>query len=132
MMEKANDLRTKIVEARKAAKSFAEAADTLKVKAEPFPAYSRTQRVPPGTPYAGAVTSAASKLAPGEISAVIPEAGAALIVHVDQRPAVDEKDMKEASEQIAQNITERRQVLAFYAWLADRREAAGLLPRKER
>jgi len=132
MVEKANDLRTKLAEARKNAKSFAEAAEMLKVKAEPFPAYSQTQRVPPGTPHAGIVMSAAAKLAPGEISPVVPGAGTALIVHVDQRPAVDEKDMKGASEQIAQNITARRQMMAFHAWLADRREAAGILPRKER
>ncbi len=132
MTEKANDIRTKIAEARKNAKSFAEAADTLKVKAVPFPAYSQTQRIPPGTPFAELVMSAAAKLAPGEISQVIPGEGAALIVHVDQRPAVDEKDIKEATEQIAQRITGRRQMTAFYAWLADRREAAGLLPSKER
>ncbi len=135
MVEKANDIRAKLVEARKNAKSFAEAADTLKVKAEPFPAYSQTQRPPPGAPYARIVINAAAKLAPGEISPMIPGElgeGTALIVHVDQRPAVDEKDMKEATAQIAQRITEQRQVMAFYAWLADRREAAGLKPRKER
>ena len=132
MTEKANDIRTKLAEARKGGKSFSEAADTLKVKAEPFPSYSQMQRIPQGTPFAGVVMSAAAKLAPGEISQVIPAGGAALIVHVDQRPAVDEKDMKDATAQIAQRITEQRQVTAFHAWLADRREAAGLLPRKER
>ena len=131
MMEKANDLRTKLADARKNAKSFSEAAETLKLKAEPFPAFSQMQRVPPGTPHAGIVMSAAAKLAPGEISPVIPGVGTVLIVHVDQRPSVDEKDMTAATEQIAQQITEQRQMMAFYAWLADRREAAGLRPRKD-
>ena len=131
MTEKANELRGKIAEARKNAKSFAEAAEALKVKAEAFPAYSGMKRVPPGTPYAEAVMTAAGKLAPGEISQVIPAAGAALIVHVDQRPAVDEKGMKEATDEITQRIVGRRQMMAFHAWLADRREAAGLLPKKD-
>lgn len=131
MMEKANEIRGKIAEARKNAKSFAEAADTLKVKAEAFPAYSGMKRVPPGSAYSEAVMTAAGKLAPGEISAVIPAAGAALIVHVDQRPAVDEVGMKEATDEITQRIVGRRQMMAFHAWIADRREAAGLLPKKD-
>ena len=126
MMEKARDIRAKIAEARKNAKSFEEAAKTLGVKVVAFPSFSMMMRVPPGTPYADIIQPAAGKLAPGEVGQVIPTAGAALIVHVDQRPAVDEKGMEEATTQIAQNIHFQRQMVAFQAWLADRREAAGL------
>ena len=63
---------------------------------------------------------------------MVPTAGAALIVHVDQRPAVDEKGMEEAKARIAEDIQSSRQMVAFQAWLADRREVAGLKPRKER
>ena len=131
MMEKANEICGQVAAARKNAKSFSEAADTLKLKAEAFPAYSGMKRVPPGSAYAQAVMTAAGKLAPGEISAVIPAEGAALIVHVDQRPAVDEVGMKEATDEITQRLVGRRQMMAFHAWLADRREAAGLLPKKD-
>lgn len=130
MMEKARDTRGKLAEARKNAKSFAEAAQALGMKAVAFPAYSMMQRVPPGTAYAEIVQPAASKLAPGEISYVVPTAGAALIVHVDQRPAADEKGMEEATAQITQRIQGVREMMAFQAWLADRREAAGLKPAK--
>ena len=130
MMEKARAIRGKIAEARKGAKSFAEAVQPLGVKAVAFPAFSTMQRVPPNTEYAEIIQSAARKLAPGEVSEVIPTAGAALIVHVDQRPAVDEKGMAEATAGIAENLQSSRQMVAFVSWLADRREAAGLKPAK--
>ena len=130
MMAKATEIRGKLVEARKSAKSFADAAQPLGIKAVAFPAFSMMQRVPPDTAYAQAIVTAARKLAPGEVSEVIPTAGAALIVHVDQRPAVDEKGMAEATANIAEGIQYSRQIVAFAAWLADRREAAGLKPVK--
>ena len=130
MMEKARDTRTKLAEARKNAKSFTEAAQSLGMKAVAFPAFSMMQRVPQGTPYAEVVQTAASKLAPGEVGQVVPTEGAALIVHVDQRPAVDEKGMAEETAQITMRIQSERQMMAFQAWLADRREAAGLKPAK--
>lgn len=126
MTAKATEIRGKILEARKTAKSFAEAVQPLGLKAVAFPAFSMMQRVPPDTAYAQQVQFAARKLAPGEISEVIPTAGAALIIHVDQRPAVDEKGMTEATANIAEGIQYSRQIMAFAAWLSDRREAAGL------
>ena len=125
MKTKAGEIRTKLVEAKKAGKSFDEAAKELGLKAEPFPAFSMSQPVPPGTPNASAVQAAARKLAPGEISEPIPTAGSALIVHVDQRPAVDEKGMEEASANIARNIASQREMMAVMGWLADRRKALG-------
>ena len=130
MMAKARDIRGKLVEARKSAKSFAEAAQPLAIKVVAFPAFSMVQRVPPGTEYADIIQSAARKVAPGDVSDVIPTSGAALIVHVDQRPAVDEKGMAEATAGIGAQIQSSRQMMAFEAWLADRRDAAGLKPAK--
>ncbi len=130
MMAKARDIRGKLADARKDAKSFSEATQALGVKAVAFPSFSAMQRVPQGTPYAEIVQTAAGKLAPGEVGQVIPTAGAALIVHVDQRPAVDEKGMAEETAQITQRLQSERQMVAFQAWLADRREAAGLKPSK--
>ena len=130
MTAKARDIREKLTAARANAKSFAEAAESLKLKAVAFPAFSMMQRVPPGTAFAEVVQPAAGKLAPGDVSQVVPTAGAALIVHVDQRPAVDEKGMSEATAQISGDIQQMREMMAFQAWLADRREAAGLKPAK--
>jgi len=128
MRKKAADIRTKLVEARKAAQSFSEAAQSLGLKAEAFPAFSMMQPVPPKTPYASLVQSVAGKLEPGAISEVIVSPGNALIIHVDQRPAVDEKGMEEAGARIAAGIESSREEMAFQAWLADRRDAAGIKP----
>jgi len=126
MRLKAVEIRTKLVAARASAKSFAEAAQSLNLKAEPFPAFSMMKPVPPATPHASLVQSVAGKLAPGEISEVIVAPGNALIIHVDQRPAVDEKGMEEARARIASGLESSRGAMAFQAWLADRREAAGV------
>jgi hypothetical protein len=126
MRLKAAEIRAKLVEARKNAKSFSEAAESLGLKAVPFPAFSMMQPVPPQTPHASLVQSVARKLAPGEISEVIAAPGNALIIHVDQRPAVDEKGMEEARARIAAGLVSSREAMAFQAWLADRREAAGI------
>ncbi len=131
MMAKAREIRGKLADARKDAKSFSETAQELGVKAVAFPAFSMMQRVPQGTPYAEIVQAAASKLAPGQVGEVVPSAGAALVVHVDQRPAVDEKGMAEETVQITQRMQSERQMVAFQAWLADRRDAAGLKQAKQ-
>jgi hypothetical protein len=89
------------------------------------------QPPPPGTPYSNVVPNAARKLAPGEISEVIIDKGAALIVHVDQRPVVDEKGMEEAKSQITAGLEGARMGIAFEAWLAERRAAAGLKDEQE-
>jgi peptidyl-prolyl cis-trans isomerase D len=131
MTAKAIEARAKIAEARKGGKSFEEAATALGLKTVAFPAFSMMMDMPPGTPYAEVVRNAASRLAPGELSEVVPTAGASLIVHVDNRPAVDEKGMQEATASIAEELQGGRQMVAFQAWLADRREAAGLKPPKD-
>ena len=130
MGKKAIEIRGKLAATGNSTKPFAEAAKSLGIQAVAFPAFSAMQRVPPGTEYADIIQNTARKLAPGEISDVVPTEGAALIVHVDQRPAVDEKDMAEATANIAASIQSSRQMMAFEAWLADRREAAGLKPPK--
>ena len=126
MRARAEEIRGKIAEARKAGKSFYEAAESLGVKAQPFPAFSAMQPPPPTEIYANVIQPAARKLAPGELSDVVVANGAAILVHVDQRPAVDEKGMDEARERIAKMIEGRRMGEAFGAWLAERRQAAGL------
>ena len=130
MTAKAIEIRGKLAATGNSTKPFAEAAKSLGVTAVAFPAFSAMKPVPPGTEYAEIIQNTARKLAPGELSDVVPTEGAALIVHVDQRPAVDEKGMAEATANIAASIQSSRQMMAFEAWLADRREAAGLKPPK--
>jgi parvulin-like peptidyl-prolyl isomerase len=126
LRKKAEESRGKLAEALKAGKSFSEAAQSLGLKAEPFPAFSGMQPPPPGTKYNGLVQEAARKLAPGEISDVVPTPEAVLIVHVDQRPVVDEKGIEDAKKEISSRIDQMHKFVTFAAWLAERRQAAGL------
>ena len=129
---RAEEIRKKLVEARKAGKSFSDAAQSAGLKSEPFPAFSPMQPPPANAGYGQIIPAYARKLAPGEISEVIATPGAAIIVHVDQRPAVDEKGIEAAKTRIAAGIEARRMGPAFTAWLADRRRAAGLKEMSQR
>ena len=126
MRARAEEIRVKLTEACKGGKSFYDAAQALGMKAEPFPAFSAMQPPPPSAAHGDVIPAAARKLAPGEISGAIVANGAVLVVHVDQRPAVDEKGMDEAKDRITKMIEGRRMGETFEAWLAERRQAAGL------
>ena len=126
MRARAEEIRGKLAEARKAGKSFYDAAQALGVKAEPFPPFSMMKPPPPDANHGGLIPMHARKLAPGEISEVIAEDGVALVIHVDQRPAVDEKGMAEERARIAKMIEGGQMGMTFAAWLAERRQAAGL------
>ena len=126
MRKKAGETREKLAAELKAGKSFSDAVQALGLKAEPFPAFSLMKRPPPGTKYNDLVPSVTQKLAPGEISEVIPSPEGALIVHVDHRPAVDEKGMAEAGKEIADRIEQMHRAVVFAAWIEERRQAAGL------
>ncbi len=141
MRAKAEELLTKITAAKKAGKSFYEAAEAAGLKAEPFPTFGGKNQPKGDLPYAQAVRSAAAKLAPGDLSGVISADNDVLIVHVDQRPAVDEKDLGEESKQVETDINDGQSIsfgsqkftikqgrrdVAFNAWLHERAAAAGV------
>ena len=124
MRKKGEELQKKIVEATKAGKSFAEACEAAGVKAEIVPAFS--QKKPAPGPLASNIQQAAAKLAPGEVSEFITSTQGGLIVHLDNRPAIDEKDLVAESGAVA-NMKERyRTEMIFREWLKERRRAAGL------
>ncbi len=128
LRKKAEEIQKKIVEAKKAGKSFTEACEAAGVKAEALPAYSQAKR--PQGPNGSGVAQAAAKLAPGDVSEFVPTQDGGLIVHVDQRPVVDEKSL--AAEQTATMamLENRRSQAIFREWLKERRHAAGLIPKK--
>ena len=141
MRAKADELLAKITEAKKAGKSFYEAAEAAGTKAEPFPAFGGKNQPKGDAPYAQFIRTAASKLAPGELSGVIQANGDAIIVHVDQRPSVDEKDLGEETKQVETDINDGQSIsfsgqkftispgrrdIAFRAWLHERAMAAGV------
>lgn len=124
MRKKGEELQKKIVEATKAGKSFAEACEAAGVKAEIVPAFS--QKKPAPGPLAATIQQAAAKLAPGEVSEFITSTEGGLVVHLDNRPVIDEKDLVAESGAVA-NMKERyRTEMIFREWLKERRHAAGL------
>jgi hypothetical protein len=124
---KAKEVRPKLAEAMKGGKSFADAAKELGLTVVVNPTAAATQRGPRGE-FDQVITPAAAKLAPGEISEVVtaPSNDAALIVHVDYRSPIDEKQMDAAREGVAQQIEGTTRYLVFQNWLAERGRAAGL------
>lgn len=123
---KASATLPKLVESRKAGKSFYETVEGLGLKPVPFPAFTRPQALSPRPPFANEVTEAAKKLAPGELSGVIRTEKGGIIVHLDQRPTVDEKGLEEAKVATTAEIRQQREYLLFNGWLMERKAVAGL------
>lgn len=124
MRAKAADVQKKIVEAKKAGKSFSEACVAAGVKAEAYPAYSQEKR-PPGVSNRQ-VPAIAAKLAPGDVSEFTPGGPGGIIVHLDQRPVVDEKSFEDQKAMATMSLEQFRAYSVFREWLKERRDAAGL------
>ena len=124
MRKKAEEVQKKIVEAKKAGKSFTEACEAAGVKAEAYPAYSMMKRPP--QPSNNQVPAVATKLAPGDVSEFTPGGAGGIIVHLDQRPVIDEKTFEEQKAGHIANEEQERMRSIFRDWLKERRRAAGL------
>lgn len=124
MRKKGAELQKKIIEAKAAGKSFTEACEAAGLKAEAFPAYSQTKSAQ-GANFS-VIRTAAAKLAPGEVSEFTSTPEGGIIVHVDQRPVLDEKGL-EAEKMATQAGLERgRGAFIFREWLKERRRASGI------
>ena len=121
---KGEEIQKKIVEAKKAGKSFTEACEAAGVKAEAYPAYSQTKR--PQGPNVAFIPSAAAKLAPGEVSEFVVSTDGGLVVHLDQRPVVDEKGLEAEKAATQAGLESSRGRSIFREWLRERRNAAGI------
>jgi peptidyl-prolyl cis-trans isomerase D len=124
---KANEVRPKLEELIKGGKSFADAAKELGLTAQAHPAFGGGQR-PPAGEFDAVIVPAAGKLAPGQLSEVLmaPGNNAALIVHVDYRSAVDDKEIADARAATLQRIQSGARFMVFPNWLVERSRAAGL------
>jgi peptidyl-prolyl cis-trans isomerase D len=120
---KAKEIRNKIEADLKAGKSFADAATAAGVTVEKFPAFSR--REPQiDKENAGEIMDAASTLAVGQLSAVVPTEADSLLVHVDGRPPIDEEKYKAERPRIVESVVQYQQAALFQEWLKSRRAAA--------
>ena len=122
--KKGEELQKKIAEAKKAGKSFTEACEAAGLKSEAFPAYSQTK------PAQGAnfnvIRTAAAKLAPGEVSDFVATPEGGIIVHLDQRPVVDDKALEAEKAATLAALERNRGMSIFREWLKERRRASGI------
>jgi parvulin-like peptidyl-prolyl isomerase len=126
-LAKAKELRTKIEEVKKTGKTFYEAAESLGRKPVPFPVFGGMARPPQTTKYLQQIPPATRKLAPGQLSDPITVDDAAIVVHLDQRTAGDEKSITAvALNQSAQMLERQMRGAAFQDWLNERSNSAGV------
>jgi peptidyl-prolyl cis-trans isomerase D len=124
MRKKGEELQKKIVELKKAGKSFTEACEAAGVKAVAHPSYSQSK--PAQGQYSAQIQQAAVKLAPGDVSEFVPVNDGGLIVHLDQRLSGDEKSMEAEKLATANAMESYRGRSIFREWLKERRKAAGI------
>ena len=132
--EKAKETRGKLADLLKAGKTFADASKELGLKVDEHPAIGGFQRTPPGE-FTESVRPAIEKLAPGEISEVVTDSASntPLIVHVDYRSPLDEKDLAAAIPSTKKRIEDGfppfmpgMRFAVFQNWLAERARLAGI------
>jgi hypothetical protein len=124
---KANEVRPKLEKLISEGKTFADAAKELGLTVQAHPAFGGGERPAPGE-FDAVITPAAGKLAPGQISEVLTAQtnNTALILHVDYRSEVPEKEIEEARDATAQRLQAGARYMLFQNWLAERSRAAGL------
>lgn len=122
--KKGEELQKKIAEEKKAGKSFTEACEAAGLKAEAFPAYSQTKPAQGGN--FNVIRIAAAKLAPGEVSDFVATPEGGIIVHLDQRPVVDEKSLEAEKAATLAALERNRGMSIFREWLKERRRASGI------
>lgn len=120
------EFRTKITEAIKGGKSFADAAKEAGATVEAFPAFSQAEPKM-DAPDARYVMQAAFGLKEGELSEPIDTETGGLLVHVTKKLPVDDAGFEKEKSMLAQNIDRTKKEAAFQLWLQQRRAAAGLV-----
>jgi hypothetical protein len=122
---KANEARAQIAQALTDGKSFADAAAAAGLKAEVFPAYSRTE-LNYEFPDSQQIIQGGLELAPGELSKPLPTGEGADLVYVVKRVPPDADKFAAAKDGLANNLRMFKQTIAARQWLYAGREAAGL------
>lgn len=126
---KATEFRTKITEAIKAGKSYADAATEAGAAPVAFPVFSQAEPKM-DAPDAREIMQRAADLAEGQVSDFIPTADGGLILHIDKRLPVDEAGFEKEKTMLAQGIDRTKKEAAFQQWMKERRGAAGLVDAK--
>ena len=120
-----NQVRTKIAEAVKAGKTFADAAKDAGQKLEVLPVFSIVE-LPKDLPNSMEIITKAVELPVGELSDFVPVAEGGLIVHVDSREPIDEAQLKKDEATQFARVREMNSEAVFNEWLRTRSKLANL------
>ena len=121
---KASEARARIVLALKEGKSFADAATSLGLKAETFPAFALTE---PNFefPDSSQVVQATFDLPAGEASKPIATPEGAVIVYLVKRVPPAPEKFEAARDGLANSLRQRKRMMAAREWLRAGRDASG-------
>jgi hypothetical protein len=81
---------------------------------------------PPETPDLQSIKGAVSELSPGEVSAFTPTANGGLIAVLEKREQPDPAGYEASKVMFAQRFLRNKREIAFFEWLRERREEAGV------
>jgi len=120
----AKEVRSRILAAMEAGKSFAAAAEEAGVKAENFPPFSLAE--PVDAPGAGRIAEVAISLKENGVSQLVTSQDEGFLVHLDRRLPIDKAKMAEEEKQQLGPLRQQYRLFAFMEWLDEQRREAGI------
>ncbi len=121
----AEEVRTKIAEALKAGKSFADAAKDAGAAAQDLPGFALAEPPPTNAPADLAVLEqATTELAVGDLSKFLPSADGGALAYVRGRSGVNEAQFDARKDVIALQLRRQKQKASFEEWLRASKQAA--------
>lgn len=133
MNAKAEEIRTKVADALKGGKSFADAAKEAGQTAQDLPAYSQAE--PARTvPDASLIEGTTQELGVGELSKFVATDTGGVFVYVRSREGVDPARFDQQKEMVAGRLSRQKASFYFAQWLQASRAAANvdIIPRHAR
>ena len=121
---KAEEVRTKIVEALKAGATFGAAVVGAGQTAQDVPAFSPEQ--PPTVPDGRDIVTASLELGRGEVSKFVPTSDGGLLVYLRGREPSDESAFVGRQQRLNARLSEQKERFYFYEWLKQSKESAKL------
>ena len=121
---KAEETRTKLADALKAGRSFADAAKDAAQMPQDIPAFSQIE--PDRGTDAREISEAAVELGNGELSKFVTTPDGGLLVYLCGREAVDEKRFDQQKDRVMAALRQQKASLYFSEWLRASREAANV------
>ncbi len=136
---RATEITNKIREAMNAGTPLEAAAQQAGVPLEKVPPFALSDPPPPRpapdqpppppvTPDLQSIKGAVGELAAGEVSAFTPTQNGGLIAIVEKREPADPAGYEAAKASFSERYVRGKREIAFYEWLRERREEAGLKP----